>query len=299
MLRRNKNNPIITRDDIGDVTAVFNPGAIKVDDKYLLMLRVQLRSRVTVMMMAQSDDGINFSIDKTPINFQGIENLDEAIYHVYDPRITKVENGYFVMFAMDLESGCKLGLAFSTDMKEFEFVDVVSDDDNRNGVMFPEKIGGQYFRLDRPNQLDVGGVRSGDGIWLSISEDSIEWQPIQEVAEGNWRFWDELIGAGPPPVKTDKGWLLVYHGVATHYQPIYQVGVMLLDLEDPTKVIARGKQNILEPRELYETVGQVPNVVFPTGMIVEDERVLIYYGAADTSVCVAETTIEELINACY
>lgn len=299
MLQRDKNNPIITRQDIGDVTSVFNPGAIKVDDKYLLMLRVQLRSRETVLMMAESSDGINFNVDKTPIIFNGIDEVEEQIYHIYDPRITKVENCYFVMFAMDMESGCYLGLATSLDMKEFTFAGIVSEDENRNGVMFPEKIGGHYFRLDRPNKVNAGDIKSGNAICLSISEDSLCWQQVEEVAFGNWHFWDELIGAGPPPVKTDKGWLLVYHGIATHYQPIYQAGVMLLDLADPTKVVARGKYNILEPREIYETVGQVPNVVFPSGIIVDDQRVLIYYGAADTSVCVAETTIEELINACF
>ncbi|MCP4145843.1 MAG: glycosidase, partial [bacterium] len=129
--------------------------------------------------------------------------------------------------------------------------------------------------------------------------DLLNWKPVGEVAEGNSHYWDELIGAGPPPVKTDNGWLLVYHGIALHYQPIYQAGVMLLDLDDPTKVIARGKYNILEPQEMDEMVGQVPNVVFPSGMIVEDQRVMIYYGAADTCVCMAETTIEELIDACF
>jgi len=299
MLRRCPANPLVTRNDFPAATSVFNPGAIKIDERYLLMLRVQLRSRETVLYMAESSDGIQFSVNTEPVKLHGIESVKERLFHVYDPRITKIDSTYYVMFAMDLESGCKLGLAESSDMKEFTFKGIVSEEENRNGVLFPELINGKYLRLDRPNKKDIGDVRSGSAIWLSESEDLLNWKPVGEVAEGNLHYWDELIGAGPPPVKTDKGWLLVYHGIALHYQPIYQAGVMLLDLDDPTKVIARGKYNILEPQQIDEMVGQVPNVVFPSGMIIEDQRVMIYYGAADTCVCMAETTIEELIDACF
>ena len=299
MLRRCSANPIVTRNDFPAVTSVFNPGAIKIGDRYLLMLRVQLRSRETVLYIAESSDGVQFSISAEPVKLHGIESVNERIFHVYDPRITKIDSTYYVMFAMDTESGCKLGLAESSDMKEFIFKGIVSEEENRNGVLFPELINGRYMRLDRPNKTDVADVKSGSAIWLSESEDLLNWKPVGEVAKGNLHYWDELIGAGPPPVKTDKGWLLVYHDIALHYQPIYQVGVMLLDLNDPTKVIARGKYNILEPQQMDEMVGQVPNVVFPSGMIVQDQRVMIYYGAADTCVCMAETTIEELIDACF
>ncbi len=127
--------------------------------------------------------------------------------------------------------------------------------------------------------------------------------------QGRWRYWDELIGSGPPPVKTKEGWLHLYHGVATHFASvnIYQAGVVLLDLKDPTRVIARSRGNILEPRELYEMVGQVPNVVFPSGMIVEEtdpegfapgeSSVKVYYGAADTCIGLATTTVAALLQA--
>jgi predicted GH43/DUF377 family glycosyl hydrolase len=126
---------------------------------------------------------------------------------------------------------------------------------------------------------------------------------------GRFHFWDELIGSGPPPVKTRDGWLHIYHGVATHFASsnIYQAGVVLLDLDDPTKVLGRCRDNILEPREPYELTGQVPNVVFPSGWVVDrfdetgcacsDSPVKIYYGAADTVVALAETTIGELVAA--
>ncbi len=155
-----------------------------------------------------------------------------------------------------------------------------------------------------------GGVTTGDEIFLSESEDLKSWCALGPVMKGRRHYWDEMIGSGPPPVKTREGWLHIYHGIATHLVSafIYQAGVVLLDLDDPTRVIARGRDNILEPRESYELTGQVPNVVFPGGMIVDDydddgfalseSRVLLYYGAADTSVCLATTTVAELLSAC-
>ncbi len=317
MLVRHRYNPIITREDVSaalsanpDVTSVFNPGAVKWQNRYFLMLRVQFRSRATSMLMAESDDGVNFTIRNEPLHLQGIEEVDERIYHCYDPRITRIDSIFYVMFAMDMESGCRLGLAESADLREFFFKGIVSDRDNRNGVLFPQKIRGRYARFDRPNVTELaGGVASGSSIWLSESDDLLTWKPVGIAATGNPHYWDELIGAGPPPVKTEKGWLLVYHGIARHFHPIYQAGAMLLDLDNPLKVIARGKNNILEPREMYEMVGQVPNVVFPNGMIVDDyddsgfarpsSRMLVYYGAADTCVCLAETTVEKTIDACF
>ena len=150
----------------------------------------------------------------------------------------------------------------------------------------------------------------GDEIVLSESEDLVTWRPVSAVMQGRWRYWDERIGSGPPPVKTREGWLHMYHGVATHFAGvnIYQAGAVLLDLKDPRKVIARTRDNVLEPRELYEMVGQVPNVVFPSGWIIDDlddegfasldARVRVYYGAADTSVALAVTTVGRLIEEC-
>jgi beta-1,4-mannooligosaccharide/beta-1,4-mannosyl-N-acetylglucosamine phosphorylase len=215
------------------------------------------------------------------------------------------------MFAADLEQGCKLGVARTSDFKEFEFVGFGSEGDIRNGVLFPEKVAGRYLRLDRPNMAMLeGGPTSGDEIFLSESEDLVDWHRIGSVFAGRHHYWDERIGSGPPPVKTREGWLHVYHGVATHFGSanIYQAGVALLGLDDPSTVISRGRNNILEPRELYELTGQVPNVVFPSGMIVEDfddegfarseSTVLVYYGAADTCTGLATTTIADLLAAC-
>jgi len=317
MLKRNSKNPIITRSDVPDilphlvdVSSVFNPGAIKFNDKYLLLLRVQNRGRETFILKAESKNGIDFKVDNKIIEFKGIENVKEKIYHIYDARITKIAGEYFIMFAMDMDSGCRLGLAKTNDFDNYEFIGIVSEGDVRNGVLFPEKVNGKYLRFDRPNKVQLeGGPSSGNTIYLSESDNLLNWKTVKPVMSGRFHYWDENIGSGPPPVKTKEGWLHIYHGVATHFASsnIYQAGVAVNNLNDPSIVVSRGKFNILEPRELYELTGQVQNVVFPSGMIVEDydqegfatldSKVLIYYGAADTVVSMAESTVRELIEA--
>jgi beta-1,4-mannooligosaccharide/beta-1,4-mannosyl-N-acetylglucosamine phosphorylase len=313
-MKRCRQNPILTRRDVPeiepaliDVSSVFNPGAVKHDGKYKLMLRVQNRGRETFLLMAESGDGIRFDVTEQVVRFSGIETVPGEICHCYDPRITRIEDSYYVMFAIDIDSGCQLGLGRTEDFESFEFIGVVSTEETRNGVLFPEKIRGKYARLERPNRVDMpGGGATGDTIVLSESEDLLSWRQVQPVISGRPHYWDELIGPGPPPIKTERGWLQIYHGVALHLSSahIYQAGVMLLDLENPATVIGRSRYNILEPRELYEQVGQVPNVVFPSGAIVEDvdkdgfaqpeSKVLVYYGAADTSVCLATSPVREL-----
>jgi len=315
-MNRHIKNPILTRKDIPDIfpnmidaTSVFNPGAIKYKDKYILILRVQNRGRETFLMKAESSNGVDFKADTKLIDFKGMEKVKEKIYHCYDARVTFLEGRYYLMFAMDMETRCNLGLAVTDDFENYEFLGITSTEDTRNGVIFPEKINGKYLRLERPNKVQLtGGPTSGNTIVVSESDDLLNWRMKEPLMSGRFHYWDELIGSGPTPVKTREGWLHVYHGVATHFGSanIYQGGVSLLDLNNPAKLLARGKYNILEPRELYELTGQVPNVCFPSGMIVEDfdnegfakpeSKVLIYYGAADTSVGLLETTIQELIN---
>jgi len=318
VMKRYSTNPILTRADVPniaphliDCSSVFNPGAIKFGDQYLMMVRTQSRSRETFMVMAVSDDGINFKVDDKTVDFKGIEKIKEKIYHIYDARITFLEGTYYIMFAMDMDSGCQLGLGQTDDFREFRFLGIVSNEDIRNGVLFPEKINGKYMRLDRPNKArHSSGPTSGSTIWLSSSDDLLNWTPVSPVIDGRFHYWDEFIGSGPPPVKTRQGWLHIYHGVATHFGSanIYQAGIMLLDLNDPSKVIGRCPYNILEPRELWELTGQVPNVVFPSGIIVKQtdnegfaipsSDVFVYYGAADTCVGLAVTTISELLEYC-
>lgn len=317
-LSRLGSGPILTREDIPvcaprivDPSSVFNPGAIEQDGNIHLMLRVQTRGRETFLFMAQSENGFDFSIETEPISFRGLDNLPERPFHLYDPRLTRLDGRVYALVAMDVPSGCRLGLAVSDDCRSWEFLGLASAEDNRNGVLFPERVGGRYARLDRPNRKDpTGALGSGREICLSTSTDLLEWTTEASVATGRPHFWDELIGPGPPPVKTRAGWLLVYHGIATHFATsnIYQAGAMLLDPDDPARVLARTRNNILEPREPWESVGQVPNVVFPTGLITprhdeegyvdENSPFFLYYGAADTCVGLAAGLVSDLLRSC-
>jgi beta-1,4-mannooligosaccharide/beta-1,4-mannosyl-N-acetylglucosamine phosphorylase len=317
-MNRFAENPILTRADIPDVpphvvdvTSVFNPGAIFWDGRYLLLLRVQTRGRETVLMVAESDDGEHFRVRPRIVQIEGMEGVSETVYHVYDPRLTLIDDTIYVVFAADVDGACRLGIARTKDLDHFELVSFSTEQDTRNGVLFSERFGKRFLRLERPNRVRLeGGVTTGSEIILAESVDQQTWKPVCPIMSGRLHYWDELIGSGPPPIKTRAGWLHIYHGIATHFAAanIYQVGVVLLDLDDPSRVLARSRNNILEPRELYELVGQVPNVVFPSGAIVEDcdeegfaggdSLVRIYYGAADTVVGLATSTVSELIAAC-
>ncbi len=319
--RRVGSTPLITREDLpplappfDDPSSVFNPGAMKVDGRIELMLRVQSRGRETCLLGASSEDGRALTVNPEPIHFEGLDKLSAAVHHVYDPRLTLIDGKRQALLAIDLDDRCELGLACSDDGRHWEFRGLVSEGEggNRNGVLFPRRIGGRYLRLDRPNTLAGDGYAGGgDRIHLSESEDLLSWQPLWDIAAGRPHYWDERIGAGPPPVLTEAGWLLVYHGVATHFGSagIYQAGVMLLDADDPGRVLARGRNNVLEPRLSWELSGQVPNVVFPSGLVLPDHResepaprsarCLLYYGAADTCIGLAESSIGELIDDCY
>jgi beta-1,4-mannooligosaccharide/beta-1,4-mannosyl-N-acetylglucosamine phosphorylase len=318
--RRVGSTPLITRDDLpplaapfDDPSSVFNPGALKVDGRIELMLRVQSRGRETCLLGATSADGRDFTVSPEAVVFEGLDDLPGKVHHVYDPRLTLLDGIRHVMLAIDLDDRCELGLARSEDGERWKFLGLVSSSEggNRNGVLFPKRIGGRYLRLDRPNSLAGDGLAGGgDRICLSESDDLLHWRPLSDIAAGRPHYWDERIGAGPPPILTEAGWLLVYHGVATHFGSanIYQAGVVLLDAEDPGHVLGRGRNNVLEPRLPWELTGQVPNVVFPSGLVLPDHlgdapaprttRCLLYYGAADTCVGLAVCTVGKLIDDC-
>ena len=319
-LRRDATHPLLTREQIPDVppwlvdaTSVFNPGACSLEDgRPLLLLRVQSRGRRTFLMRAFGCGRRGHACEVEPrlVEITGLEKVGGEVFHVYDPRITRCDGRWFVLCALDLDRGCRVGIFTTTDFARLDLLAVTGDRDARNGVLFPEKIGGRFVLLERPNTVaPEGGAATGDVIELRTSEDLLHWTTVGPVLRGRPHFWDELIGAGPPPLKTEHGWLLIYHGVATHLGGgIYQAGAALLDLDDPTRVLGRTRDNILEPRLAWEQTGQVPNVVFPTGTIQEPPRedgtcspdchVCVIYGAADTCVGVASTTIAELVAAC-
>lgn len=314
-LRRTSDRPLITpagipalRPDLADVSAVFNPGAVRRRGRDLLLLRVQTRGRTTLLLPAEHRADGAVEVLGPPLEIAGLEALDPAPVHVYDARLTVIDDVCHAVLAADFHDGCRLLTATSEDFETWRLLGPPSTDDLRNGVLFPEKVGGRYLRLQRPNRSARDGApRTGTVIVLAESDDGEAWREVGPVLEGRPMLWDEWIGSGPPPLKTREGWLHVYHGVATHFASanVYQAGVALLDLDDPTRVLARGAFNILEPRLAWELTGQVPNVVFPSGMIADDvdaegfarpdSRVRVYYGAADTVTGLAESTVAELL----
>jgi predicted GH43/DUF377 family glycosyl hydrolase len=169
----------------------------------------------------------------------------------------------------------------------------VSEPGNKDGVLFPRKIKGRYARLDRPIGLGRGSI------WVSYSPDLLNWGDSELVMTPRDGYWDSFrVGASVPPIETKDGWLEVYHGVSmSDWGPIYRIGTVMLDLDDPSKVIKRGSMPILSPREDYERIGDVPNVCFASGAVVgKAGNVKVYYGAADTSICVASCTMEQLLT---
>jgi beta-1,4-mannooligosaccharide/beta-1,4-mannosyl-N-acetylglucosamine phosphorylase len=298
-LRRYEGNPIITPEDMPfRCYTVMNAGATIFKDKVLLLLRVENCARETDFYVATSNDGINFNISKEPINYPLSETekrLGKA--HRFDMRITNIDGVYYVCHAAWLvPSGCCIGMATTEDFVNFTPMPYLSEPSNRNAVLFPEKINGLYARLDRPQNID----RASGDMWISYSPDLEFWGKSMRLNVPRTNWSGRKIGAGTIPIKTKHGWLEVYHGTCgTASTENYHLGVMLLDLEDPSKVIAAPKEFILAAEKDYECVGQVPNVVFASGaVLMPDGTYNIYYGGADTCMCLAQTTVDELVDYC-
>ena len=301
--KRYEGNPILTGEDFpaeADIKYVFNSGIVKHDGKYIMVCRVENSALFDQFWVAESTDGYHFKPWPKPVdmpyNNPEFKKYGESM--IYDPRVTKIGDAYYMVHAAHSGYTCRLSLVKTKDFKKVEWLGFISEVDNRNGVLFPEKIGGLYARLDRPNT----GSGNGD-MWISFSPDMIFWGKSKCVFR-NWegiRWAWTKVGAGAVPIKTSEGWLNIFHGVRTqcHSHYVYQLGVCLLDLEDPSKVKAMSEDAILIPEEQYELAGQTPNVVFTCGAIAEDNgEVKLYYGGADSVQCVATTSVEKLIEAC-
>lgn len=291
-------NPIITLDNVPfPCNTVFNAACAKLGDEYILLMRVEDLAGRSVFALARSDDGYHFKVDPTP----AMEPAKEEPFRSYerrgieDPRITYLEGEYYIMYTAYSRYGARLALAKTSDFKSYKRLGLISEPENKDGCLFPRKINGRYVRLDRPYGGGIGNI------WLSWSDDLLHWGDSEVVMTTRGGFWDtDRIGASVPPIETPEGWLEIYHGVkVTSAGPIYRMGAVLLDLENPAKVISRSAVPILTPREYYERVGDVGNVVFSCGALLEDEgRLRIYYGAADTSICLGFAQIDELVEQC-
>jgi len=217
-------------------------------------------------------------------------------YGVEDPRIVFLEDEYLITYSAYSRHGVRIGLAKTRDFNTIERFSLITEADYRNVVIFPEKFNGLYARLDRPHS-----EISPWSIWISWSPDLKYWGESRIVMKPAPYHWDEMkIGPGAPPIKTPRGWLHIYHGVfPTMDGCVYRLGVALHHLEDPSKIIAIGDEWILQPDEPYEITGYVHNVVFSCGAVPEEDGSLkIYWGGADSVMCVGTADIEKLVDHC-
>jgi predicted GH43/DUF377 family glycosyl hydrolase len=299
LLTRWKRNPLITLNDVPfRCNTVFNGTPVKVDGEYFIILRIEGQQGSSFFALARGRDGLHFQVEPNPCMMPAEDGPYKICEEkgIEDPRLTRIDGTYYIMYTAVGRYGFGIALATTEDFRHYERMGMVSAPGNKDGVLFPEKINGLYARLDRPIGNGVGSV------WISYSPDLINWGKSECVFCPRARYWDSYrIGASAPPIKTDRGWLEIYHGVKmTSSGPIYRIGTVMLDLENPAKMIGRCLAPLLSPREDYERIGDIGNVVFACGAIVEDDgEVKVYYGAADTSICVAMGTLDEIIETSF
>lgn len=291
---RYKGNPIIKRHQIPCANSIFNSAVIAKDGKFVGVFRCDNKKMESNLYLGKSENGIDWDIEHEPMTLYNKNGDPIGPARGYDPRVCLIDGKYYVTWCNGYH-GPTIGVAYSTDFEKFCQLENSFLPCNRNGVLFPKKIGGKFCMLSRPS--DNGHTPFGD-IFISQSPDMEHWGYHRFVmgAGGGWQ-WTK-IGAGPIPIETDEGWLLIYHGVATTCNGmIYSMGAAILDIDEPWKVKYRCKPYILHPEEIYECVGDVPNVTFPCATLHDAEtgRIAIYYGAADTVVALAFTQVDELI----
>lgn len=319
VIKRHSNNPILTASDAPyECVLLFNAGVCKYQGKYVMIFRNDYGytredfelGNATVFKsklgIALSDDGIHFTIENRELH---VIDTDEETIRAYDPRLTVIDGKVYLCFAVDTRHGIRGGIAVTEDFQKFDILHLTVPD-NRNMVLFPQRFGGKFVRLERPFPVySRGGIDRFD-IWISASPDCKYWGEsklllgVEDVP-----FANDKIGPAAPPIKTSKGWLTLFHAVWKHddrgkngwervWKKEYSAGIMLLDAEDPSKIISVYKKPLMVPEASYEIEGGFRNhVIFPTGMILEDTgEVKIYYGAADTTICLATAHVNDLLS---
>lgn len=293
---RYSKNPIIDRNPIKGITRIFNSAVVYWKDEYYGIFRAEDISTLPNLRFGKSKDGINWEYEDHTLWIQDEEGNPVYLYYAYDPRITKIDDVFHITFCCDFY-GPTVGLITTTDFKKFVLREKPFIPYNRNGVLFPRKFNGCYKILSRAS--DNGHTPFGD-IFSSDSPDLVYWGRHRHVMErGGVGWWQGTkIGAGPTPIETEIGWIMLYHGVCnTCNGYVYSMGAAILDKDEPSKVLYRSRDYILTPEAPYEETGFVPNVVFPCSTLVnEDGRVAIYYGAADSYVALGFTTIDRLVD---
>ncbi len=298
LLFRSAHNPLLGPGSIPCASFIHNSAVVPYGDGFAGVFRVDNRSRRMQLHAGRSRDGLAWELDPEPIVWKSGTSEAHRFVYGYDPRLVHLEGRVYVTWCNGYH-GPTIGLGVTDDFVTWNQLENALLPYNRNGVLFPRRIGGSYALLSRPS--DAGHTPFGD-IFVSFSPDLVHWgrhrhvmAPVRE--ENGWQ--STKIGAGPVPIETSEGWLLIYHGVVTTCNGfVYSAGAALLDLDQPHRVIARTDPCILCPTVLYETVGNVPNVVFPCAALVDGPtgRLALYYGSADTSVSVCYGYVSQLVD---
>jgi beta-1,4-mannooligosaccharide/beta-1,4-mannosyl-N-acetylglucosamine phosphorylase len=301
LFRRAEENPLLTAADWPyPANSVFNPAAIRLSDgQTLLLARVEDRTGISHLTAARSHDGVSdWQIDPQPTLFPEPQNYPEEEWGVEDARIVYLAEleQYAVTYTAYSPRGPLVSLALTRDFKIFERRGMIMPPEDKDAAFFPRRIGGKWALIHRPVMPG-----SSSDIYLSFSPDLQHWSDrtlLLQSRRGSW--WDaNKIGLASPPIETSEGWLILYHGVRiSGAGVIYRMGLALLDLEEPTRIIRRGDEWVMSPREAYEIIGDVGYVVFPCGQVVDEAtgEIRLYYGAADSSIAMARGNVAEILD---
>lgn len=297
LFTRYATNPIIAPDRWPyPCNASFNPGAVRHNGETLLLIRVEDMRGFSHLTFARSKDGMtDWQIDEVPTMKPDPANHEEQ-WGVEDPRIVWLEEQqeYAVTYVSFSKDGPVVSLALSKDLRTFDRRGPMLPPEDKDASLFPRLINNRYVLIHRPI------IRGEAHIWIAFSPDLKYWGDHKILIPVRPGWWDSTrVGLGPPPIETKEGWLIIYHGVRiTASGSLYRVGLVLLDLDEPWKVIRRSDQWVFGPREPYERVGDVPGVTFPTGAVVDRNtgQLHMYYGAADTNVCLASAKLDDLLT---
>lgn len=314
VVRRYSQNPVLSSKDVPYPSSqIFNAGVAFFRGEYVMIFRSdrfdaeKKREAGTVVGLARSADGVKWRVQPKPLD---ILPLGGETRRAYDPRLTVLDGRLYLCFAVDTGHGIRGGVAVTDDLERFEVLSL-SAPDNRNMVLFPERINGKFARLERPFPVYGSGGRGPErfDIWYSDSADGKYWGNTQLVL-GSERvpYCNNKIGPGAPPIKTSRGWLALFHYVykddkrvlkgwePSPWTKLYGAGVMLLDLNEPWRVVGMSRQPLLIPETTCELEGFRGSVIFPGGFVAEpDGTVKIYYGAADTVECLATARVDDLL----
>lgn len=300
LFQRDPGNPILSVEDWPyKANSVFNAAATQINAKTLLLVRVEDFRGISHLTAAVSNDGVSsWQIDDKPSLLPEPEKYPEEIWGIEDPRITWLEEyrQWVIAYTAYSQGGPLVSLATTTDFKNFTRLGPVMPPEDKDAALFPVRFNGRWAMLHRPvaKSPDIPA-----DIWLSFSPDLKHWGDHKVVIcarRGSW--WDaNKIGLSAPPMHTDSGWLILYHGVKTTASgSLYRLGLALLELDNPAHVLKRSQEWIFGPRAPYERQGDVDDVVFPCGWIRKDDEILMYYGAADSCIGLARAKVSNLLE---